>query len=92
MGNFKNVASLEQAGLLAAYLCKHGAGRNNARTAMKLSFYSLRHTAVSLLKTAGMPDAVVMVLVAMKARPLATLHSHCQRSALPRYSNRFPEI
>jgi integrase len=30
---------------------------------MELSFHSLRHTAVSLLKEAGIPDAVVMELV-----------------------------
>ena len=37
--------------------CKHGRGRDRGRTAMKLSFHSLRHTAVSLLKDAGVPDA-----------------------------------
>ena len=41
----------------------HGQRRDNARTAPKLSFHSLRQTAVSLLKDAGVPDAVVMALV-----------------------------
>jgi hypothetical protein len=43
----------------------HGQRRDNARTAPKLSFHSLRQTAVSLLKDAGVPEAVVMALVGL---------------------------
>jgi hypothetical protein len=35
-----------------------GIGRDAKRTGMDTSFHSLRHTAVSLLKDAGIPDAV----------------------------------
>ncbi len=46
----------------------HGIGcRGDQRAGMDVSFHSLRHTAVSLLKDAGVPDAVVMALVAMRA-------------------------
>jgi integrase len=40
-----------------------GIGRKGKRAGLDLSFHSLRHTAVSLLKDAGVPDAVVMALV-----------------------------
>jgi integrase len=47
-----------------------GIGRDGKREGLDKSFHSLRHTAVSLLKDAGVPDAVVMALEwAMKARP-----------------------
>jgi len=40
-----------------------GIGRSARRAASQLSFHSLRHTAVSLLKEAGIPQAVVQELV-----------------------------
>jgi integrase len=40
-----------------------GIDRSGKRAGLDLSFHSLRHTAVSLLKDAGVPDAVVMALV-----------------------------
>src|ERR1035437_1531385 len=56
--------------LLAAGLVKDertkqttGVGRNTRRTINEISFHSLRHTANSLLKNAGVPDAVVMDLI-----------------------------
>ena len=39
-----------------------GIGRSNRRTASELTFHSLRHTHVSLLKDAGIPDAVTMAI------------------------------
>ena len=48
---------------------EQGIGRGGKRAGIDLSFHSLRHTAVSLLKDAGVPDAVVMARSAMKARP-----------------------
>ena len=38
-------------------------GRSGKRGGLELSFHSLRHTAVSLLKDAGVPDSVVQALV-----------------------------
>ena len=40
-----------------------GEGRNKRRAVNVLSFHSLRHTANSLLKNAGVPDAVVMDMI-----------------------------
>jgi integrase len=50
-----------------------------------LSFHSLRHTAVSLLKDAGVPDAVVMALVGHESTAISQRYTH---AALP---NRFPK-
>jgi integrase len=47
------------AGLRQPYQ-NRGTGRSGKRTRSELTFHSLRHTAVSLLKDAGIPDAVVI--------------------------------
>jgi hypothetical protein len=51
---------LAQAGLRTA-LAKEstGRGRANTRKRMDVSIHSIRHTSVSLLKNAGIPDAVL---------------------------------
>jgi integrase len=40
-----------------------GKGRDGRRAGMDISYHSLRHSAVSLMKDAGIPDSVVMALV-----------------------------
>lgn len=53
---------LAQAGLRerAPHHWSKGKGRNSQRASNSLSFHSLRHTAVSLLKDAGIPEGVIM--------------------------------
>ena len=65
------------------------------RAGFALSFHSLRHTAVSLMKDAGVPDAVVMALVGHDSKAMCgttrtsarkrwrKLRGHCQRSERP---------
>ena len=62
--------------------CKHGRGRDSGRTAMKLSFHSLRHTAVSLLKDAGGQEST-----AMRHR-----YTHVGKEALSRAAKTLPAI
>ena len=59
-----------------------GIGREGKRTGLDLSFHSLRHTAVSLLKDAGVPDSVVQALVGHESAAMsASLHPRRQGSA-----------
>ena len=52
-----------------------GDGRDGRRDRHALTFHSLRHTAVTLLKEAGIPQAVVMELIGHdKPSDLAALH------------------
>ncbi len=50
---------------------------------MDTSFHSLRHTAVSLLKDGGVPDAVVQALVGHESAAMSHRYTHVGREALP---------
>ena len=59
---------------------------------MKLSFHSLRHTTVSLLKDAGIPDAVVMALVGHESAAMSHRYTHVGKEALTKATGSLPEI
>jgi integrase len=68
-----------------------GIGRAAKRAPSQLSFHSLRHTAVSLLKDAGIPQAVVQELVGHDSEQMSALYTHVGREALERAAA-LPEI
>ena len=65
-----------------------GIGREGKRNGLDLSFHSLRHTAVSLLKDAGVPDAVVMALVGYESADMSHRDTHVGKEALARPSRK----
>ena len=67
-----------------------GIGRSSRRERHALSFHSLRHTAVSLLKDAGIPDAVVMALVGHESGAISQRYTHVGRDALQRAADSLP--
>jgi integrase len=69
-----------------------GTGRSGKRAGSDLSFHSLRHTAVSLLKDAGVPDAVVMALVGHESAAMSHRYTHVGKEALARAAKTLPEI
>ena len=69
-----------------------GIGRQGKREGFDLSFHSLRHTAVSLLKDAGIPDSVVMALVGHESAAMSHRYTHVGREALARAAASMPEI
>jgi len=69
-----------------------GKGRNGRRTKNEISFHSLRHTAVSLLKDAGIPEAVVMELVGHDSQQMSAHYTHVGFPALERAAAVFPEV
>jgi integrase len=69
-----------------------GIGRGGKRAGIDLSFHSLRHTAVSLLKDAGVPDAVVMALVGHESAAMSHRYIHVGKEALARAAQSLPEI
>jgi integrase len=84
---------LAQAGLRSVRSSEStGRGRSNARTGMDLSFHSLRHTSVSLLKDAGIPDAVVMAMVGHSSAAMSHRYTHVGKEALQRATGSLPEI
>jgi integrase len=69
-----------------------GIGRGGKRAGLDLSFHSLRHTAVSPLKDAGVPDAVVQALVGHESAAMSAHYTHVGREALARAAATLPEI
>jgi integrase len=84
--------------LVAAGLRSHvphrsrGIGRDGKRAGSELSFHSLRHSAVSLLKDAGVPDAVVMALVGHESAAMSHHYTHVGKEALAKAAKTLPEI
>jgi integrase len=94
-GNLSNQFSdiLAKAGLRqkAPHRSTHK-GRGACRTSYELSFHSLRHTAVSLLKDAGIPEAAVMELVGHDSKQMSAHYTHVGREALEKAAAAFPEL
>ena len=69
-----------------------GKGRDGKRALNVLSFHSLRHTAVSLLKDAGIPEAVVMELVGHDSKAMSAHYTHVGLAALEKAAAALPEV
>lgn len=55
---------------------KTGTGRSVARDNTGLSFHALRHTTVSFLKRAGVPEAISMAIVGHTSRAVSENYTH----------------
>lgn len=66
-------------------------GRGARRAACDLSFHSLRHSAVSLLKTAGIAESVVMELVGRDRVEVSRPYTHTGKDALKAAAQALPE-
>jgi integrase len=69
-----------------------GIGRSGARTPSDLSFHSLRHSAVSMLKHAGVPDAVVMELVGHESAAMSARYTHTGVQQLAEAIQKLPSL
>jgi integrase len=69
-----------------------GTGRAGKRAGLDVSFHSLRHLAVSLLKDAGVPDAVVQALVGHESSAMSHRYTHVGKEALAKAAKTLPEI
>lgn len=67
-------------------------GRAARRETTELSFHSLRHTAVTWLKNAGVSDAVAQDLVGHESAEVSRLYTHIDDTAKRNAVNRLPEI
>lgn len=69
-----------------------GKGRATRRAASEISFHSLRHTAVSLLKNAGVSDAVAQDLVGHESAEVSRLYTHIEDKTKREAVNKLPVI
>jgi integrase len=71
---------------------KNRKGRDARRAASEISFHSLRHTAVSLLKTAGVSDAVAQDLVGHESAEISRHYTHIEAPAKRAAVDKLPVI
>jgi integrase len=67
-------------------------GRSAARGASALCFHSVRHTAVSMMKDAGIPEAVVMELVGHDSKQMSAHYTHVGREAMQKAAASLPVL
>jgi integrase len=87
---------LAEAGLVDARSHKAdentGKGRATRRAVSEISFHSLRHTNVSLLKNAGVSDAVAQDLVGHESAEVSRLYTHIEDKAKRDAVDKLPVI
>jgi integrase len=87
------VGLLAQAGLRERHSHEgRGIGRDAKRSATTLSFHSLRHTAVTLLKEAGIPQAAVQELIGHESEQISANYTHVGTEALRKAAAAFPRL
>jgi integrase len=69
-----------------------GEGRSAKRQQNALSFHSLRHTATSLLKNAGVSDAVAMGFVGHDSSSVSQVYTHLTQETLKEAAAKLPDI
>lgn len=69
-----------------------GKGRGAKRASNEVSFHSLRHTAVSLLKEAGVPQAVVMEMIGHDSVAMSQHYTHVGKEALEKAAAVMPDL
>lgn len=69
-----------------------GVGRGVGSGAGGLSFHCLRHSVVSIMKDAGVPEAVVMEWVGHDSEQMSAHYTHVGREALERAGASIPDV
>jgi integrase len=89
-----NPLSKEFAKLLEGAGLRTGNGREEgyARSKNALSFHSLRHTATSLLKAAGVPQSVVMAYIGHDSADVSHGYTHTGKEALLKAAEALPTL
>jgi integrase len=69
-----------------------GKGRDGRRAGMDISYHSLRHSAVSLMKDAGIPDSVVMALVGHDSAAMSQRYTSVGLESLAKAQEAMPVL
>jgi len=70
----------------------NGKGREARRAASEISFHSLRHTATSLMKNAGISPAIVQDLIGHESAAVSAHYTHIEESAKRRAIETLPDV
>ena len=71
---------------------KTGQGHSRRRTVNPISFHSLRHTATSLLKNAGVSAAVTMDIIGHDSEAISRHYTHVEESVKRAALERLPDV
>ena len=71
---------------------KDGSGRSGKRIQSELSFHCLRHTATSLLKNAGVSQAVAMEFIGHESEAISQRYTHIETETLRKAAEKLPDI
>ncbi len=69
-----------------------GKGRAARRATSEITFHSLRHTATSMLKTAGVSDAIAMDIIGHESAEMSRHYTHIGDSAKREAVNKLPDV
>jgi len=69
-----------------------GKGRSATRQTSELSFHSLRHSAVSMLKAAGVNDAMAREIIGHSTEVVSRRYTHFSSKDMRRAINRLPKV
>lgn len=69
-----------------------GVGHSNRRPVSEISFHSLRHTATSLLKNAGVPESVAMDIIGHDSTAISRHYTHIDSRAKKLALKKLPVI
>lgn len=69
-----------------------GQGRSTRRAVNEISFHSLRHTATSLLKSAGVGEAIAMDIIGHDSAAISRHYTHIEPKAKRRALKKLPDI
>ena len=84
---------MEQAGLVEARShVGSGKGRDTQRTVSALSFHSLRHSAVTFLKAAGVSDAVAQAIAGHGSAAISRVYTHLSSDTLRSAVNKLENV
>ena len=71
---------------------KRGKGRSVSRAPSVLSFHSLRHTATSMLKNAGVSDAVTRDIIGHESAAVSQNYTHIDRETKRKALDLLPDV
>jgi integrase len=71
---------------------ENGTGRNGRREISEISFHSLRHTATSFMKSAGISSAIVQDIIGHESEAISAHYTHIDEAAKRTALEKLPDI
>lgn len=86
------LAAVGLAGSISAYRKKDGAPAKTRRTTGELSFHSLRHTATTWLKAAGVADGIARAIIGHQSAAVSQRYTHLDLDTMRQAIEKLPAL